>query len=125
VRWASGGHDPAIVFMPGTDSFRELEGGGLPLGIMDSADYQEYTSDSLPIDSVIAIGTDGVWEMYNEQHDQYGKTRLRSVMRENHTRPAAEIAAALESDLAGYRGGQHPVDDVTFVIIKFLPKGMN
>jgi sigma-B regulation protein RsbU (phosphoserine phosphatase) len=67
----------------------------------------------------MAIGTDGVWEMQNEKHEMYGKDRLRDVMRAHHTAPAREIAVALEADLALFRGSQIPLDDVTFVIIKF------
>jgi serine phosphatase RsbU (regulator of sigma subunit) len=120
VRWASAGHDPAIVYSPQTNSFQELDGGSLPLGILESTEYKEYTSRPLTFNSVIVIGTDGVWEMYNEKREQYGKDRLRRVVQENHARSAAEIAAALEADLAAHRGLQNPVDDVTFVIIKLL-----
>jgi serine phosphatase RsbU (regulator of sigma subunit) len=49
---------------------------------------------------VLVVGTDGVWEMFNEKEEQYGKERLRRVMRAHHARPAA---------------------DVTFVVVKFRP----
>ena len=84
VTWASGGHDPAIVFDPQTNSFRSLEGGGLPLGVMEGQDYEEFTCDPLPINSVIVIATDGVWELFNERQEQYGKERLERVVKENH-----------------------------------------
>ncbi len=124
VRWASAGHDPAIVFSPDAGSFRELEGGDLPLGIVEGTQYEEYTSDPLPIDSVLVIGTDGIWEMFNEQKAQYGKPRLQEVMRANHHRTAAEIAAALEADLVAFRGLETPADDVTFVVVKFVGAGV-
>jgi serine phosphatase RsbU (regulator of sigma subunit) len=121
VRWASAGHDPAIVYDPRTDSSRELEGGDVPLGVMDAVEYEEFTTNALAADSVIIIGTDGVWEMLNERQEQYGKERMQRVVREHHARPAAQIAAALEADLAAFRGAQNPADDVTFVIVKFRP----
>ena len=94
------------------------------LGHARSALQQLGTSDPLPENCVIMIGTDGVWEMFNEQQKHYGKERMRRIMREHHARPAKEIAAALEADLAEYRGVQVPADDVTFVIIKLMG-GMN
>jgi phosphoserine phosphatase RsbU/P len=121
VRWASGGHDPAIVYHPQTDAFTELRGGDLPLGINPDTEYEEFSSQPLPESAIIAIGTDGVWEMFNEQNEQYGKDRLRDILQKNHTLTAAAIASALESDLAAFRGARIPVDDVTFVIIKLLP----
>jgi sigma-B regulation protein RsbU (phosphoserine phosphatase) len=123
VKWASGGHDPAIVFDPGSRTFRELEGGELPLGISEDVEYQEYRSDPLPAGSVLVIGTDGVWEMFNEQGDQYGKERLQAVMQAHHASPSAQIAAALEADLKEFRGVVNPKDDVTFVIVKFREPG--
>lgn len=120
VRWASAGHDPAIVYDPQTNTFTELRGGDLPLGIDADAKYEEFCSQPLPESAIIAIGTDGVWEMFNEQNDQYGKDRLRAVIAKSHTLTAGGIAAALESDLAEFRGTRIPADDVTFVIIKFV-----
>ena len=120
VRWASAGHDPAIVFNPETNTFRELEGGGLPLGVTEGTEYQEYSSDPLPVGSVLVIGTDGVWEMFNEKKEQYGKHRLQALMREHARRSAKEIGAALEADLAEFRGVETLADDVTFVITKFI-----
>ncbi len=121
VRWASAGHDPAIVFDPQTQSFSELAGGDLLLGVMEDVQYEEYTSNFFPPDSILVIGTDGVWEMFNEQKQQYGKQRLQAVMQANHTKTAAQIRSALDADLAAFRGIASPADDVTFVIIKFLP----
>jgi sigma-B regulation protein RsbU (phosphoserine phosphatase) len=120
VNWASAGQDPAIVYEPQAKSFRELEGSDLPLGVAENVDYPDYHSDPLTPGSILVIGTDGVWEMQNEQQQQYGKDRLREVIRANSTSTAKEIAASLEADLAAFRGSQSPNDDVTFVIVKFL-----
>ncbi|MGH7133543.1 MAG: SpoIIE family protein phosphatase, partial [Phycisphaerales bacterium] len=82
VTWASAGHDPPLCYDPATDTFVELEGGDVPLGVMDDVEYQEYTRENLPAGAVIAIGTDGVWEM-SDGKDRYGKDRLMAVLREN------------------------------------------
>jgi len=122
VRWASGGHDPAFVYDPATDSSQLLDGGDIPLGVMPGYEYQEFTTDPLPPESVIVIGTDGVWEMFDEgQQQQYGKERMQHIVREHHARPAKDIAAALEADLSRFAGGCNPADDVTFVIVKLVP----
>jgi serine phosphatase RsbU (regulator of sigma subunit) len=120
VRWASAGHDPAIVFDPAVQAFHELEGGDMPLGVMTDLTYQEYSCEPLAVNSVLAIGTDGVWELFNAAGEMYGKTRLQAVIRKHHAGSAAEIRVALEADLAAFRGLENPVDDITFVIIKFV-----
>jgi sigma-B regulation protein RsbU (phosphoserine phosphatase) len=119
VRWASAGHDPAIVYDPRSGSSRQLEGGDLPLGVVADLEYEEYRTDALPPECVIIVGTDGVWEMANEKQEHYGKARMQRVVRDHHRSSAAQIAAALESDLAAFRGAHTPEDDVTFVIVKF------
>src|SRR4029079_4687207 len=88
VRWASAGHDPAIVFDPATDAFHALDGGDIPLGIDEKVEYGDFTSPPLAPGSILAIGTDGVWETFNSDNQQYGKDRLRSVIRANHNHTA-------------------------------------
>ncbi|MFT3684760.1 MAG: SpoIIE family protein phosphatase [Phycisphaerales bacterium] len=121
VRWASAGHDPAVVYDPATDTTRELEGGDMPLGLSDGVEYEEYSSEPLPAEAVVIIGTDGIWEMADEQNRQYGKERMQKIIREHHAQPSSEIAAALEADLTAFRGTRNPMDDVTFVIVKLRP----
>src|SRR5262249_28642064 len=69
VSWASAGHDPAIVFDPAADRFTELEGGDVPLGVMEGVEYPEYHSDPLTPGSVLVIGTDGIWEMLDDRQE--------------------------------------------------------
>ena len=121
VRWVSAGHDSAVVFDPHSQSFIELESAGdLMLGVMENLTYEERVSEPLPPNSVLVIGTDGVWEMINQKKERYGKQRLQDVIRTHHAKSAAAIGAALEADLAEYRGVESPADDVTFVVIKFI-----
>lgn len=120
VSWVSGGHDPAIVYDPVIKGFKELQGGDMMLGILEENEYQEYTSEPLAVNSVLVVGTDGVWEMFNEEKVMYGKERLQAVIEKNHTLTATQIAAALETDLKSFRGSRIPVDDVTFVVVKFV-----
>jgi len=108
-RWASAGHDAAIIFDPAADRFaEERRAAGFPLGLMDDAGFSEETFGPLREGQVITVGTDGVWETPNAAGEQFGKPRLR--------------AAILES-LAKFRGDCRPVDDVTFVVVKVLALG--
>lgn len=55
--------------------------------------------------------------------DQFGKDRLRDVIREESHRTAEEIAQKLRERLASFHGDAKAVDDVTFVIIKIPANG--
>ncbi len=118
VRWASAGHDPTIVFHPATNSFSELEGSGIPLGIMEDAEYQQYETKGLSKGDVLVIGTDGIWESRNLAGEFFGKDRLRDLMREHAAKPSHEIAALIQSTLVAFRGREGSEDDVTFVVVK-------
>jgi serine phosphatase RsbU (regulator of sigma subunit) len=120
-RWASAGHDPAIIFDPATDHFDEIDAADLPLGIMEDGTYAEHCYDKLRPGQVITISTDGVWETMNGSGEQYGKDRLRAVIRGGASQPAAAIAQSIVASLNAFRGSDRPTDDVTFVIIKVLP----
>jgi sigma-B regulation protein RsbU (phosphoserine phosphatase) len=120
MRWVSAGHDPAILFDPADGNFAEVGEGDLPLGVMDETMYKEQTFGPLKPGQVILVGTDGVWEMPDAKGENFGKDRLRDVIRESANGSAAEIAQALRDRLAVFRGSTHQVDDVTFVVVKVL-----
>jgi sigma-B regulation protein RsbU (phosphoserine phosphatase) len=118
MRWVSAGHDPVIVYDPADGGFSEVGEGDLPLGVMDDTEYREQTSAALRPGQVLFVGTDGVWEMPDAKGDQFGKDRLRDVLREWAAKSADEIAHAVRERLTAFRGDTKSVDDVTFVVIK-------
>lgn len=118
VRWASAGHDPAIVFRPSDDSFRELDGGNLPLGIVPDTVYDEFRSESLLTGDIVILGTDGIWETRDRSGQMYGKDRLRDLMRQYRYESVSELARAIEDSLDMYRAGGTQMDDITFVVIR-------
>jgi sigma-B regulation protein RsbU (phosphoserine phosphatase) len=118
VRWTNAGHDPAIVYAPATDSFSELDGGGIPLGIEPGWQYEELGPRSLEPGQVIVIGTDGVWEARNAEEHMFGKARVRTIIRAAADRSAREISAGITDGIASFRGSRFPDDDITLVVIK-------
>jgi sigma-B regulation protein RsbU (phosphoserine phosphatase) len=125
MRWVSAGHDPALVYDPAADHFEEVGEGELPLGVMDETEYPEHTHGPLRPGQVLLIGTDGVWEMPDVKGEEYGKERLRAVIRESAAGSAADIAQAIRNGLVGFRGDARQVDDVTFVVVKVPPVAPN
>jgi serine phosphatase RsbU (regulator of sigma subunit) len=121
MRWVSAGHDAAIVFDPKTDRFNEVGEGELPLGVMDDTAYSEQTAGPFRPGQVIVIGTDGVWEMPDAKGEQFGKERLRELIRAAAAGSAADISRAIRERLAAFQGEAKQVDDVTFVVVKVPP----
>lgn len=117
VTWSSAGHDPAVIYDPRTKSFRELDGAEIPLGVY-AMDYLLYHADGLEQGMVLAIGTDGVWEMRNPSEEEFGKERMNAVIAANAHRTSKEIGDALEAEMFVFRKNYPVRDDVTYVIVK-------
>ena len=117
-RWASAGHDPPLVYNAQDGEFHEPYGGGMPLGIVADADYEEYASEFGPEESVMLLGTDGIWETADPNGELYGKDRLREIVRAHCDESSQAIGKAIIDDLNAYRGSDRPLDDVTLILIK-------
>ena len=117
LQWVRAGHDPAILFAPATGKFVELKGDGLVLGL--NADYQ-YQTNTFALAGerlILLIGSDGVWEAENENGEQFGKQRLKDIVKNNaHLPPRALLHSIIES-IEQFRGKATLSDDITLVAI--------
>ena len=118
LEWVRAGHDPALVYSPQQDSFEELKGSGIALGVTDGFQYMENRKTGLRNGQVIAIGTDGIWEAFNTAGEMFGKERYQKIIRDNSQKSAAEILDAVYRELNKFTLGKKSEDDITLVIVK-------
>lgn len=118
IEWVRAGHDPALLYDPSCDTFEELKGSGIALGVVDDVEYLEHKRDGLSDDQIIAIGTDGIWEAFNLQGEMFGKERLRELIRSNSNKSAGVILNMVYEELKHFTAGRKNEDDITLVIIK-------
>lgn len=118
VRFLSAGHDPVIVYRPSDDSFFELAGTDIPLGIDADWQYNEHSSDALQEGDVLVVGTDGIWECFNPDNQQFGKGRMRDTIRSAAPGTADDIAKAITNACESWRGPREQNDDITLVVVK-------
>ena len=123
LRWASAGHEPPFYYDPQSGVYHELDGSGLPLGIMQEEVYEEYTFDDVREGQVFFMATDGVWEMQNPDGEQFGKQRVRELIESHHTESAEQISRHIRDALIAFRGDDSRDDDVTFVILRVMSVG--
>ena len=119
LSWASAGHDPPFIYDPREDAFVELDGGGLPLGIVGEEHYEQGRFAGLRPGMVILAATDGVWEARNAGDEQFGKQRVQDVIRAHAAEPAESLARAIREAVSAF-AGESPDDDVTFVVARVL-----
>ena len=119
IRWVKAGHEPAILFTPGADSYELLAGEGLPLGVMEESVYKE-SQKQIQSGQIILIVTDGIKESVNPQGEMFGSERLLDVIRDSADRPAREILDRVFESLNNFRHPLKADDDETLVVVKVL-----
>jgi sigma-B regulation protein RsbU (phosphoserine phosphatase) len=117
-RWVSAGHDPAIFYCAATDTFHELVGQDIPIGVESYWNYRESVRPGIADGSLLFFGTDGVWETRNGADEVYGKERIQRLLRTHAKENAEQICAALIADVQAFRGDQEQHDDLTVVVLK-------
>jgi sigma-B regulation protein RsbU (phosphoserine phosphatase) len=120
LNWVRAGHDPAILYDSASDSFKELGGSGVPLGVDGRYIYEEQKGGMLSQEGVILLGTDGVWEAPDLKGNRFGKEAVYEAVRRHHQRSANEILDRILSAQAAFQGSAKREDDTTLVVIKTL-----
>jgi sigma-B regulation protein RsbU (phosphoserine phosphatase) len=120
LNWVRAGHDPAILYDPASDSFKELGGSGVPLGVDGRYIYEEQKGGMLSQEGVILLGTDGVWEASDLKGNRFGKEAVYEAVRRHHQRSANEILDRILSAQVAFQASAKREDDTTLVIVKAL-----
>jgi serine phosphatase RsbU (regulator of sigma subunit) len=118
LQWVRAGHDPAIFYDPGTDTFEELGGSGVALGVMEDSVFKAYTKTALRKGQIIFLSTDGIWESLNPKREMFGKKPIYDLIRKNSSLNANEILNAMLESLKHFQQGAKIEDDITLVVIK-------
>lgn len=115
--YANAGHNPPIWLRARSGRAYYLNLPGIALGVIPEVNLREETIALGPGD-VLALYTDGVTEALNDRDEELGVPRLEQVIRENVSRSADEIVAAIQQAVDAFTGDVQPFDDVTLVILK-------
>jgi sigma-B regulation protein RsbU (phosphoserine phosphatase) len=118
LHWVRAGHEPGIFYDPATDTFEELHGPGIALGVDKDWHYEESERGGLTAGQIIFLGTDGIWETLNPGGEMFGKHRLYEIIRRNTQGTATTIQTAVLEALEEFRGESDQQDDITMVVIK-------
>lgn len=119
LRWVRAGHDPAMVYHPDKNSFIELYGDGLVLGLDKDWCYAENIYPNVQEGTVLLIGTDGIWEAENKTGERFGKKRVEKVLQQAPSLSSEEIINTIISEIEEFREGAKQMDDITSLILKF------
>jgi phosphoserine phosphatase RsbU/P len=108
------GHWPAIV--AGQGGVLRIESTGLPLGMFQEAEFSP-TRLQLETGDTLFLYTDGLSEA-RRADDEYGIDRVVGMVRQQASRPPAELIAACLEDLHAFADSGPLVDDLTLLAIR-------
>jgi sigma-B regulation protein RsbU (phosphoserine phosphatase) len=121
IDWVRAGHDPAILYNLDSDSFDELGGPGIALGVDGNWNFNAHEKEGFPGGRIIFLGTDGVWEVRNRNGEMLGKEPIRDTIRKNSSSSAERILEAIFTTLDDFIGRARIEDDITSVVVKINP----
>ena len=88
---------------------------GVPLGLLDSREYEEVPFQALPGD-LIVLYSDGITDHVNTAGVEYGRGRLAQVVRANCAGSAADLVSEIFKDID--RFAKTAFDDQTVFVMK-------
>jgi len=117
LKYANAGHNLPLLYRQSSKDIETLPKGGIALGVVKNATYEEYEIRLEPGDSLLMY-TDGVTEAFSVSGEQFSVTRLKTAMLEADGQAAKKILDNLEESIDQFRKGEPPSDDLTMVALR-------
>ena len=118
LRFASAGHDPAILLRAsGEAAFLEQE-TGTPVGLDEDTEYPVTKCRMRPGD-VLILYTDGVTEATNANQEMFEENRLLSVVQGQQNLNAYQALTMVSNQVEAFVKDAPPFDDLTLLTLHF------
>src|SRR5579872_4604156 len=98
-----------------------VEATGLPLGLFDDAEYDEYTFYTKPGD-VFVFFSDGILDATNRAGELFGRARVEKIVEQCHSESVDCVVKRLFAAAEEHAAGMDAFDDQTVVAIKVVEK---
>ncbi|HEX7400747.1 MAG TPA: PP2C family protein-serine/threonine phosphatase, partial [candidate division Zixibacteria bacterium] len=96
---------------------RMLEKGGMVLGILKDAVYEEETVQLEP-ESLLLMFTDGITEAVNAEEEMFEEKRLLALLQNNSSFSAQQLSDKIVDEVLQFCGSTPQADDITLVLMK-------
>jgi serine phosphatase RsbU (regulator of sigma subunit) len=114
--YCNAGHNPPLVV--GKNGFRRLECGGPIVGLFESASYEEETVTLVAGDWLIVF-SDGVSEALSATGEEYGESRILTVVQSHLNVEPQKLLEAVFSDVREFAKGAAQNDDITAMVLRY------
>ena len=112
---------PRPIFVHGGKN-EVIEATGLPLGLFDDADYDEFKFKMKPGDMFVFF-SDGMLDARNRAGDMFGRRRVEEIVASCAAKSADCVVDSLFKAVAEHSAGVETFDDQTVVTIKVKDGG--
>ncbi len=116
LRYASAGHPAAVLF--NNNEIHLLPRTGKIIGLMKNTGYQSSEMDFKPGD-LLYIFTDGVFEEFNAENEEFGDERLHAILKRNMDMSMKENIENVLEELDQFLNGREKQDDITILGIEY------
>jgi serine/threonine protein phosphatase PrpC len=116
--YVNAGHNqPCVLRANGSREY--LDRGGLVIGVLPAADYEEGHLTLGPGDDLV-LYTDGITEATNTEEEMFGEQRFQELLIEHRAASAREIEERVYSTIKEFAQGASQADDLTMVVVKLM-----
>jgi serine phosphatase RsbU (regulator of sigma subunit)/pSer/pThr/pTyr-binding forkhead associated (FHA) protein len=118
LTYCNAGHNPPLIIGAKGDNVRRLECGGPIVGLFEGAAYDEETVTLSPGDLLIVF-SDGISEALSAAGDEYGESRIVTVVQKNASVEPQQMLEALFADVRAFAQGAPQSDDITAMVLRY------
>jgi phosphoserine phosphatase RsbU/P len=120
ARYSAAGHPPLLVWRAAQDQLDRVESNGLLLGVPIESVFPTVEIPFASGDRFL-LYTDGLTEPENSAGEAFGDRSIERILRENPSRPAAELSLLLLSTVRAWQPTSTPQqDDISFLVVDVL-----
>ena len=94
-----------------------IEATGLPLGLFEEADYDEFTFQAKPGDLFVFF-SDGILDATGSKGELFGREGVEAIIAASGQKSAAEIVKAITTAVEEYSSPGDAFDDETILVLK-------
>ncbi|MBN2322021.1 MAG: SpoIIE family protein phosphatase [Acidobacteria bacterium] len=115
--YVNAGHNPPFL-LSRNGSMKELQTGGMVLGLFAEAEYEAGTVRMQPNDHLVLF-TDGVIEALNADEEEFGLPRVVDLLQKNALSTAEEILSRLQDSVLSFSAHVPQHDDITMMVLGY------
>lgn len=101
IKYSSAGHEPALIYNSEEGKSELLSTEGMLIGITNGVVYQQKERNYKSGD-ILTLYTDGITESVNEHNEQFGISKINTIIEKNAGKPAQFIANSIYSAVQKY-----------------------